>query len=67
MGNEIVSFITAILSMMPKEVLIGLVIVIGLLIVGYDNKRKADKAAEEAVRRRAARKPGTAQKPKADE
>lgn len=70
MGNsiaeQIVGFITTILSMIPAPVLVGLVILIVLLYCGYENKKKADRAAE-AARRRTPRKPGQNAKPKIDD
>lgn len=69
MGNsiaeQIVGFITTILSMIPAPVLVGLVILIVLLCCGFENKKKADRAAE-AARRRTPRKPGQTTKPKTE-
>lgn len=63
MGSEITNIITAILSAIPTEILAGIAIVIVLLVMGYENKKKA----EEEAKLRKTRKPGPPSKPKAEE
>lgn len=51
-ANQVVSLVTSIISMIPEPVLIGLIVLIALLVCGYENKKKAERAAEAAKRRK---------------
>lgn len=56
-ANEVLAFITSIISMIPQPVLFGLVALIVVIVCAYESKRAAERAAEEARQRRS-RVPG---------
>ena len=59
MLNDFITLVCSLFNALPDEVKIGLVILVILLVCGYENKRKAEIEAEERAARRSSRKSST--------